>query len=67
MNNWSACGDLGEPQLWVAITLDYWDKHEAEIRAWFRNEGKDAGQVFGEGAVYVNSVHEPMFLLRFGP
>lgn len=64
---WSFCDDLDSPEFGVCNSRDYWDEHEAELRAWFRNAGKGTGRIFGERVVYVETDHRAMFLLRFGP
>ena len=67
MSNWIISSDSTEPKLFICITLDHWDQHEAAIRAWCRNEGKGESALYSEGAVYVDSDLQAMFLLRFGP
>jgi hypothetical protein len=63
---WAFCEDLDEPELGVCLSMDHWDEHEAEIRAWFRNEGKEIGSIFGERVVWVKQNKRSMFLLKFG-
>ncbi len=66
MSNWTFCDDIEAPEFGVCRFRDYWDEHEAELRAWFRNQ-PDLGHIFGEQVVFVKKDHRTMFLLRFGP
>lgn len=66
MSHWFFCDDIDAPEFGTCLGRDYWDEHEAAIRAWFR-ENPNSGLVFGEQVVFVKKALRPMFLLRFGP